>query len=553
MTILTFIGSIGLLIFALRITSESLQKIAGDRLRHAQGHMEGNLTKAMFAGLGVTAFVQSSLVTTLMAVSFVSSGIITLAQSMAVIMGANIGTTITAWIIALAGFKYDFIVCAFPLIALALPLIRSHKSTSGSWGELLIGSALLLISIQSLQITSASLCLATGVIPLTIGIGGMSLALIAGLLLAALLHTSAIAVVGAMLLCSQGVVSFTLACAVIIGANIGTCIPSLIASRRGNAMARQAALAHLLFNIIGMVWALACLPLTEHILTSVCQAMGVLSVTLPSESAIGLALFHTLFNVITMLLLLPLSKPLVKLVTHIISDKPLPDDTAFSTKHLEANLLPTSGEMALVQVQKETSRYAADVYKMFELVKEMLNEPMGSQRQITLEERVRQMEEASDNAELQIAQFLNHITPQTLSMSGEQLCRGLYKVVDELESIADALYHCSSTLIQKSEQRQRFTPQMNEQLQHMISLIDAALQHMTHVLSLDEVPSNALDRAYNYEDEINNLRNQIRNQMLDAMERKEIEFQQQAYFTTLINECEKIGDHVINVIAAYNI
>lgn len=560
LVVLTLIGSIGLFLYAMQLISESLQKIAGDHLRHVQSAMTGHTFKAMLTGLGFTAFVQSSTVTTLMVVSYVNAGLISLTQSLAVIMGANIGTTITAWIIATIGFRFDVIVWAFPIIALALPLFSSRRSTTNAWGELLLGMALLLISLAALEGAFLQLgtpAFATGLqgnadvaswaVMLTV------LALILGCILftmAARSSSAAFAVI--LLMCVAGWIPFELGCGLIIFANIATCILPYWASRKGNAAARRAALGHLLFNTTGMIWAIFAIHFCMPQICSLCQFIGLGDPTTTEGAPLGLAFFHTAFNVITMCLFLPLSKVIAKPFTRI-TDQSDEKDQAFKLKYIDLSDLPSSGEMALVQVSKETSRYAENVYQMFTFIRQMVKEPMGSERQLDLMSRIRTMEEDSDKAELEIAQFLNKIEPQTLSMSGEMLCRGLYKVVEELESIADSIFHCSTTLYQKSEQLIRFSPTMNKDLGHMLQLTDDAMHHMTHVLSLDEVPANALDRAYNYEDEINNLRNQLRHQMLDALERREVEFQQHTSFMFLINECEKIGDYVINVIAAASI
>lgn len=560
LVVLTLIGSIGLFLYAMQLISESLQKIAGDHLRHVQSAMTGHTFKAMLTGLGFTAFVQSSTVTTLMVVSYVNAGLISLTQSLAVIMGANIGTTITAWIIATIGFRFDVIVWAFPIIALALPLFSSRRSTTNAWGELLLGMALLLISLSALEEAFLQLGtpafatwlqgnadVASWAVMLTV------LALILGCILftmAARSSSAAFAVI--LLMCVAGWIPFELGCGLIIFANIATCILPYWASRKGNAAARRAALGHLLFNTTGMIWAIFAIHFCMPQICSLCQLIGLGDPTTTEGAPLGLAFFHTAFNVITMCLFLPLSKVIAKPFTRI-TDQSDEKDQAFKLKYIDLSDLPSSGEMALVQVSKETSRYAENVYQMFTFIRQMVKEPMGSERQLDLMSRIRTMEEDSDKAELEIAQFLNKIEPQTLSMSGEMLCRGLYKVVEELESIADSIYHCSTTLYQKSEQLVRFNPAMNKDLGHMLQLTDDAMHHMTHVLSLDEVPANALDRAYNYEDEINNLRNQIRHQMLDALERREVEFQQHTSFMFLINECEKIGDYVINVIAAASI
>ena len=274
--------------------------------------------------------------------------------------------------------------------------------------------------------------------------------------------------------------------------------------------------------------------------------MNDVNVTAP----ISLAIFHTLFNIICVAIFMPLRRFLLKLAKRII---PKQDDKeeAFKLQYLtNKSLLTTNGQMALLLARKETSRYANETYTMFELLTSIILEPLGSEKQLNLHQRIAQMEADSDVAEVEIADFLNHMSHKTLSSDGELSSRNIYKMVDDLESIADSIFHMSNTLKNKQEQRVFFNAEMNNDLRRMFALTDTAMKHMASVLMMDEIPSNALNKAYNYEDEINNYRNQLRNTMLDRIDLKEIEYVQNTYFMMLINECEKIGDHAINVIAA---
>ena len=298
-----------------------------------------------------------------------------------------------------------------------------------------------------------------------------------------------------------------------------------------------------------MVWALAIFYYLCDAISYLCSHIGLGDPHEVDNVAMGLAMFHTVFNFISLCLMLPLTTQIARLLTRLIPEKEdLEKD--FKLQYINTGFMTASSEMALVQVQKEASRYGEEVYKMFGMVRTMLDEQMGSEKQLELNQRIRRMEEDSDSAELEIAKFLNSVSPKTLSYSGEQLSRNLYKEVDELESIADAICHISMVLYQKYEQRVRFTPDMNKNLSQMMSLIDIALAHMLKVLAMDQVPQSALNKAYNHEDEINNLRNQLRNEIFDSLDRKKIDYYQHSFFMHIINECEKIGDYVINVISA---
>lgn len=552
--VLTLIGSIGLFLYGLNLMSEGLQKIAGDNLRKVLAAMTDNRLTGVLTGLLVTALVQSSSATTVMIVSYVNTGLITLAESIAVIMGANVGTTATTWIIATFGFKFEIAAFVFPLFAIALPLFNSNSGRKNAWGDLLIGFALLFLGLGVLKHLAPTISQIPSVVDFlhnysAMGYLSIFLFLMAGLLLTTLIQASSASFALALLMCVNGWITFEMGCAFVLGANIGTCSTPLLASLSTNSMAKRAALSHLLFNIVGAIWALAIFYYFCDFISYICSSVGLGDPHSADDVSTGLAMFHTVFNVLNVCLLLPLTKQIVKVVSRIIPEK-AGNDESFKLQFINKGFMTPSGELALVQVQQETSRYSEEVYKMFGMVKSMLDEQMGSEKQLDLNNRIKRMEEESDRAELEIAQFLNSISAKTLSDSGEQMCRNLYKEVDELESIADSICHISLVLYQKYEQRIRFNVEMNKNVAKMMSLTDASLVHMLKVLEMDEVPQSALNKAYNYEDEINNFRNQLRNQMLDSLDRKEIEYYQNSYFMLIINECERIGDFVINVISA---
>ena len=552
--VLTLIGSIGLFLYGLKLMSEGLQKIAGDSLRKVLAAMNSNRFTGMLVGILVTALVQSSSATTVMIVSFANAGMISLAQSMSVIMGANVGTTVTAWIIAVFGFKFNIAFLVFPLIALALPFFNSGSSRKNAWGEFIIGFSLLFLGLDELKhivpLLSEFPALLDNLRDISaMGYPSILLFLLIGMILTMVVQASSAAFAIALLMCINGWITFEMGCALVLGSNIGTCMPPLLAALSANTMAKRAALGHLLFNVLGMVWALAIFYYFCDFITSICVSIGFGDPHEPSLSALGLAMFHTVFNLISLCIMLPLVNLFVNVISRIIPDKDGHDES-FRLQYINSGFMTPSAEMSLVQVQKETLRYGEEVYKMFGIMKTMLDERNGLERQNETNQRIRHLEEDSDRAELEIAQFLNSISPKTLSYSGEQLTRNLYKEVDELESIADCISHMSMVIFQKAEQRVRFNSEMNTSIVRMMTLIDTALVHMLKVLDMEEVSPSILNKAYNHEDEINNCRNQLRNDMFDSLDRKEIDYYQNSYFMLIINECEKIGDHVINVISA---
>lgn len=533
--ILTIAGSIGLFLYSMKLMSEGLQKIVGDGLRSMLSAMTRNRFTGMLSGLLVTSLVQSSRATTVTIVSFVNAGIISLKESMAVIMGANVGTTTTTWIIALLGFHFGIGSYAFPLIALSLPLLTTKRFDTHDWGELLMGFALLLLSVSLLTHSMPLLDPDLHHSEFSFGLGWADplLFLLVGVVLTIVVQGSSAAFTVVLLLLTFGWIGFGSACSLVIGANIGTCITPLMASLSANTMARRAAVEHLGFNLIGALWALPLVPLASLWLNAV----------LVDE--VALALFHTLFNAINMILLIGFTPWISKAITWMIPDD-RDKEEEFKLQFI-GNGFIESGEMALLQVRKETSRYAFDTYNMFSHVRTMLSESLNSERTQTLFQTVKLLEQKSDQAEEQIATYLNKISPKTLSADSELLSRSYYKMLDEMESVADSIYHIACTLKRKQEHRVGFTPDQQKKLAHMVALTDAALAHMSKCLEHEDLPESALNKAYNLEDEINNYRTQMRNEMLEL---KAFDYEQATYFMDIINECERLGDFVINVLSA---
>jgi len=536
--ILTIAGSIGLFLYSMKLMSEGLQKIVGDDLRSMLSALTRNRLTGMMSGLFVTALVQSSRATTVTILSFVNAGIITLKQSVAVIMGANIGTTITTWLIALFGFYFDFSLYTLPLIALALPLQRTKNNDSHNWGDLIMGFALLFVAIyllrQFMPNEGNPAMLLSWLNDMHLAEGWAVLFfLLLGIGLTVAVQASSAAFVLVLLLVANQWIGFDMGCYMMIGANIGTCITPLVASLSANAMAKRTATGHLLFNLIGALWAV---PVTWAFGNNLPDFM---------PQCFALAAFHTLFNAMNMLLLIGFTQWMAKGLTWLIGDGK-DEEEEFKLQFI-GNGFIESGEMALLQVRKETSRYGADTYNMFSHMKTMLSETIGSERLLTLFQTIKMLEAKSDDAEEEIADYLNKISPKTLSADSDLLSRSYYKMIDEMESVADSIYHIACTLKRKQEHRVKFTPEQQKKLNHMIELTDATLVHMVKCLENEDLPESALNKAYNLEDEINNYRTQMRNEMLEL---KAFDYEQATYFMDIINECERVGDFVINVLTA---
>lgn len=548
LTILTLIGCIGLFLYGINQMSEGLQKIVGDRLRSMLSWVTRNRVTSMVTGMLLTALIQSSKATTLTMVSFVNAGIISLRQAMAFILGANVGTTATAWMIALVGFNLDLGFLTLPLIALAFPLFSSKHDQTRNWGGFALGFALMFLSLTVVKEQMQRVNLHEDLLVNIYGLctmEGQSLCLFVGLgiVLTVFVQASNVMFVVAALLCSYRWITFDMACALMIGSNIGTCLTPLLASRHGNSMAKRAAAGHLLINMLGAVWAIALFRPSMIGLSSLCRMTHFCSTDSGTGMPLALALYHTLFNLINVSLLLCIHPWLVKAVSAIVKSEN--DGSIHYRLQMLGNGFDESGEMALLQVRKQVCAMGEETAKMFSYARTLTVDTLNSERQQNLFETIRLLEERNDEEEEEIASYLNKI--KGLSNDSELLSRSYYKVIDELESIADSIYHIACTLNRKYEHRCLFTPEQKNNLKKMFDLTEASLTHMQKCLETEDLPESALNKAYNIEDEINNLRSQLRSEMIVA---KGADYQQASYFMDLINECERVGDFVINITVA---
>lgn len=587
---LKLIGSLGMFLYGMKIMSEGLQKVAGDKLRSILTAMTKNRVMGMLTGVLVTALIQSSSATTVMVVSFVNAGLLSLAQSISVIMGANVGTTVTAWIISIFGFKVSISVFALPLIGLAIPFIFSGNSKRKSWGEFMVGFAFLFLGLDFLKnavpdIKSNPEILAFLTEYTNMGYGSVLLFLLIGTILTVIVQSSSATMAITLIMCSKGWISFEIAAAMVLGENIGTTITANMAALNANVSAKRAALGHFMFNIFGVCWMLIVFfPFTRMVswlvteygpgnpsslmnfVNTIDPAIvnqlndGSLDTSDPNLAAINnqyigmqvsvsyaLSLFHTIFNVINVSLMIWFVNLYVKIVTKLIPQRH--NDEEFQLKYISSGMLST-GELSLLQVKKETIVYAERTQRMLTMVQDLFHEKEGSEAYSKLYSRIEKYEKISDRMELEIANYLNHITTNNLSFGSESQIRSMFKVVDEIESIGDSCYHLARTLVRKSEAHVSFTPAISDNVDKMFKLTTQALEHMTHILAKNEMLESDLNKAYNKEDEINNYRNQLRNENIENVKNGLYEYQAGTFYMDLISESEKLGDYIINVLEA---
>ncbi|MDO5571510.1 MAG: Na/Pi cotransporter family protein [Bacteroidales bacterium] len=586
--LLKLIGSLGLFLYGMKIMSEGLQKVAGDRLRNILTVMTKNRVTGMLTGVLITALIQSSSATTVMVVSFVNAGLLSLTQSISVIMGANIGTTVTAWIISIFGFKVNISLFAIPLIGISIPFIFSGNSKRKSWGEFIIGFSFLFMGLDFLKNSVPDIKSNPQILEFltnytNMGYGSILLFLLIGTIMTIVVQSSSATMAITLIMCSKGWISFEIAAAMVLGENIGTTITANMAAISANVSAKRAAFAHLMFNVFGVIWMLIVFfPFTRMIAWLVTEygpgnpnaLMNFVNTTDPAlvnqlnegkviDSALSavqsqfsnmqvsvsyaLSLFHTVFNIINVFIMIWFVNMYVKIVTKIIPQKH--SDEEFQLKYISSGMLST-GELSLLQVKKETIVYAERTQRMLNMTQDLLHEKEGSEAFSKLYSRIEKYEKISDRMELEIANYLNHITTNNISYGSENQIRSMFKVVDEIESIGDSCYHMARTMIRKSEVHAAFTPQIMDNIAHMFTLTSSALEHMTHILSKNEMLESDLNKAYNKEDEINNLRNQFRNENIESVKRGEYEYQAGTFYMDIISESEKLGDYIINVLEA---
>ncbi|NDW13051.1 Na/Pi cotransporter family protein [Bacteroides sp. 214] len=547
---LKLIGSLGLFLYGMKIMSEGLQKVAGDRLRSILTAMTSNRVTGVLTGVAVTALIQSSSATTVMVVSFVNAGLLTLAQSITVIMGANIGTTVTAWIISVFGFKVDMASFTLPLIAFALPLIFSKKSTHKSMGEFIFGFSFLFMGLSLLKANAPDLGKNPEMLAFVqnytdMGFGSVLLFLFIGTLLTMIVQASAATMAITLIMCANGWISYELGAALVLGENIGTTITANLAALTGNTQAKRAALAHLVFNIFGVIWVLLLFtPLTSSVSWFVDNYMFPGS----EEVAVSykLSAFHTLFNICNVCVLIWFVRLIEKTVCFIIPQKE--EEEEYRLRYISGGMLSTS-ELSIVQARKEIHLYAERTQRMFTMVQDLLHTEKDDEFN-KIYSRIEKYENISDNMEIEIANYLNEVSEGRLSSESKLQIRSMLRVITEIESIGDSCYNLARTINRQREANVSFSANQYEHIHSMMKMADAALLQMINVVERSVNQIADLNKSHNLENEINNYRNQLKTQNILDVNNKEYNYQAGVYYMDIIAECEKLGDYIVNVVEA---
>ena len=550
------IGSLALLIYGMKVMSEALQKMAGSQLRHILATMTRNRFTGMFTGMFVTCSVQSSSATTVMTVSFVNAGLLTLAQAISVIMGANIGTTLTAWIMSL-GFNVDLTTVIFPAFFLGIMLIYSKSKRY--IGDFLFGIAFLFFSLVLLSGAGKELDLEHNpdVINFFASFDTKShlpiiIFLLIGTVITCIVQSSAAVMAITILLCSTGVLPIYLGIALVLGENIGTTATANLAALGANAQARRAAMAHLVFNVIGVVWVM-CLfyPFVDMVCSLVEYNPNDPSLTqaqLAARLPIILAAFHTCFNVTNTFVLIWFIPQIEKLVCWIIKPKTTEAEEEFRLTYIGGNTIMKTPELSVLEAQKEIQIFAERIQRMFSMVRELLGVTDDSAFN-KLFSRIEKYESITDNMEIEIAKYLDGVSDAHLSDDTKAKIRAMLREISELESIGDSCYNIARTMNRKMSGKEDFTEKQYEHIHQMFELTDDSLSQM-NVLLLGRKDNFDVNRSFNIENEINNYRNQLRNQNINAVNDHEYSYAIGTMYMDIVGECEKLGDYVINVIEA---
>ena len=526
---LKLIGSLGLFLYGMKIMSEGLQKVAGDRLRSILTAMTTNRVTGVLTGVLITALIQSSSATTVMVVSFVNAGLLTLAESISVIMGANIGTTVTAWIISIFGFKVDMAAFALPLLAIALPLIFSGKSNRKSIGEFIFGFSFLFMGLSYLKANAPDLNANPEMLAFVqnytdMGFFSILLFLFIGTILTMIVQASAATMAITLIMCANGWISLELGAALVLGENIGTTITANLAALTANTQAKRAALAHFVFNVFGVIWVLI---IFHPFMQMVNWVVDTFFQSSDPEVAISykLSAFHSIFNICNVCILIWGVKLIERTVCALIHPKE--EDEEPRLRFITGGMLSTA-ELSILQARKEIHLFAERTHRMFGMVQDLLHTEKDDDFN-KLFSRIEKYENISDNMELEIANYLNQVSEGRLSSESKLQIRAMLREVTEIESIGDSCYNLARTINRKRQTNQDFTEKQYEHIHFMMKLTNDALAQMIVVVEKPEHQSIDINKSFNIENEINNYRNQLKNQNILDVNNKEYDYQMGVY------------------------
>ena len=559
--IFTLLGALGMFLYGMNLMSSGLQKAAGDKLRSFLSAMTSNPAKGVLTGLGVTTVIQSSSATTVMVVSFVNAGLLTLAQAISVIMGANIGTTVTAWLVAWLGFKADISILAVPLMLFGFLFSNSKKNQRQNIGELIVGFSLLFLGLSFMKNSVPDLRETPQVLEFVTtwashGFGSVLLFLAFGTVLTLVLQSSSATMAITLIMLSMGWIPFHMACAMVLGENIGTTITANIAASVGNTQAKRAAMSHTIFNVFGVIWALILFQPFTALVGKIIELFGLPnpaaegfavvegSADTSTAALYGLSMLHTLFNTINTLILIWFIKLIEKAVVWIIKPKNQ-DKEPFRLKYISAGPLATP-ELAAEQAFDEIIHFAQISRNGLGYAKQAI--AADAKHFEELREKLVKYEEISDRIEYEIAAFLNGVSAGDISEATSMKIKAMYKIIGELESLGDSGEAISRMLSRRNEHKKTFSAETIDNINLMLEKVDNAYEVMiANLNAAHEGTLSSIANAYHAEEQINVLRNELREAEIEALEDNQKNYQTSVYYIDIINELEHMGDYMINI------
>jgi len=547
--LLKLIGAVGLFLYGMKLMSEALQKVAGSKMRSIFAAMTRNRFLGVLTGLLISATIQSSSATILMVVSFVNAGLVSLVESIGVIMGANVGTTITGWLISLFGYRFNFTEYSLPLMAVGFPLVFSKIHRHKSWGEAIIGFSILFVSLDFIKTTFPDINSNPSLLSFlseytNLGFTSVLLFVFIGSLLAFIIQSSGATMAITFVMCSQGWIPYELGAAMILGENLGTTVTPNIAATIGNVSAKRTARVHMFFNLLGVIWMLAIFTPYTQFIERIIANINAVSVKNPQTLIpFSLALFHTSFNVLNLLLFIGFVPLIHRIIIEFVPQKG-EEGEEFKLKYITTGMLSTS-ELSILQAKKELQAYAKHTNKMLAFNHKLLHED-NDKKVNRLYTNIEKYESISDDVEVEIANYLAMVSQGKLSEKSRKKIRAMLKLVSDLESIGDGSYTLARIINRMHKSKIIFSPSILDKLDLMLNLVENSLAVMRQNLNVDE-KKISLDSAVQLENQINQYCTQLKAEHLENLKNKEYTYDAGVIFTDIFTECEKIGNYAINV------
>tara|TARA_Y100000782_G_scaffold115587_1_gene160882 strand:+ start:5993 stop:7681 length:1689 start_codon:yes stop_codon:yes gene_type:complete len=550
--VITLIGALGFFIYGMKVMSEGIQKLAGDKMRDILSAMTSNRFFGILTGLLITALVQSSSATTVMTVSFVNAGLLSLVESIGVILGANIGTTFTSWLVTYLGFKIKISVITLPIIAVGFPLMFSQRSSLKSLAELLIGFALLFMGLEHLKDAVPNLHENPEILSFlanytNYGVFSVLIFVAIGTILTIVVQSSSAAMALTLVMCNEGWIPFDMAVGIVLGENIGTTITANLAALIANVHAKRAARAHFIVNVFGVVWMLFALPLVLRTIDDTMVSFGKDSpYDDPHQIPLALSIFHTAFNSINVLILVWFVKPIEKLVTKMVPSKGKFDDM-YTLEYISTGVMGTP-ELALLEARKEVAKFGRLTHKMLGFFKELFieKEPKKINKRLA---KLQKYEDITDRIEIEIADYLLKVSAGELTDVSSLRIRSMLSTINDLERIGDVIYQMSKLIERKIEDRTWFTPEQRNNMTEMLGILDQMFEEMIKILDQDYSKAN-IDKLIELHKSIISSKAEMRKIHLMSVEKGDYNIRSGLIYADLYTDCEKIGDFILNIAEA---